>query len=162
MIAIHLGRRVCRCGFLAVGILLLIPATILAQAEEHANHATVGWVPEEILSRPVALRAGIGVYHEQVTTSSALAQKFYDQGLAYLHSYVWIEAARAFHQALRSDPKMAMAYLGLSYAYSPMDYRAARAALDQAESLTAAADDRERRRIGMRRAQLDAMAAAGN
>jgi tetratricopeptide (TPR) repeat protein len=140
----------------------VIPTTIFAQADEHANHTRVGWVPEEILNRPVALRQGIGVYHEKVTTSSPLAQKFYDQGLAYLHSYVWIEAARAFHQALRSDPKMAMAYLGLSYAYSPMDYRAARAALDQAESLFAAADDREHRRSAIRRAQLDAMAEAGN
>src|SRR5205807_8936074 len=163
MIAIHPGRCLQRCGFVAVaGILLLIPARIFAQADEHANHATVGWVPEEILDRPVALRTGIGVYHEKVTTSSALAQKFYDQGVAYLHSYVWIEAARAFHQALRSDPKMAMAYVGLSYAYSPMDYRAARAALERAESLSAASSDRERRRIAIRRAQLDAMEAAGN
>jgi tetratricopeptide (TPR) repeat protein len=152
-----------RCGFVAVaGILLLaIPAIAFAQADEHASHANVGWVPEKILNRPVALRTGIGVYHEKVTTSSTLAQKFYDQGVAYLRSYVWIEAARSFHQTLRSDPKMAMAYLGLSYAYSPMDYRAARAALDQAESLSATANDRERRRMAIRRAQLDAMAAAG-
>ena len=101
MIAIHAGRYLRRCGFLlAAGILLLvIPATIFAQADEHANHTRVGWVPEEILNRPVALRQGIGVYHEKVTTSSPLAQKFYDQGVAYLHSYVWIEAARAFRQA---------------------------------------------------------------
>jgi tetratricopeptide (TPR) repeat protein len=150
------------CFLLAVGILLIAASTtILAQTDEHANHTSIGWVPEEILSRPVTLRAGIGAYHEKVTTPSPLAQKFYDQGVAYLHSYVWIEAARSFHQALRSDPKLAMAYVGLSYAYSPMDYRAARAALDQAESL-AAADDRERSRMAIRRAQLDAMAAAGS
>ena len=140
----------------------MIPAAIFAQADEHANHAHVGWVPEEILNRPAPLRQGIGVYHEKVATSSALAQNFYDQGVAYLHSYVWIEAARSFHQALRGDPKMAMAYLGLSYAYSPMDYRAAREALQQADSLSTAANDRERRRIAIRRAQLDAMAAAGS
>src|ERR1700751_1642183 len=164
MIAIYPGRYLRRCGFLlTAGILLLvIPTIIFAQADEHTNHTRVGWVPEEILNRPVALRQGIGVYQEKVTTSSPLAQKFYDQGVAYLHSYVWIEAARAFHEALRNDPKMAMAYVGLSYAYSPMDYRAARAALDQADSLSAAADDRERRRMAIRRAQLDAMAAAGH
>ena len=164
MIAIHPGRYLRRCGFLlAAGTLLLvIPTTIFAQADEHANHTRVGWVPEEILNRPVALRQGIGVYHEKVTTSSPLAQKFYDQGVAYLHSYVWIEAARAFRQALRSDSKMAMAYLGLSYAYSPMDYGAARSALERAESLSLAAQDRELRRIVIRKAQLDAMAAAGN
>ena len=163
MIALKTKRPLRRGVLLLLsGILLLInPAVTFAQADEHSNHAHVGWVPEEILNRPVSLRQGIGVYHEKVTTSSPLAQKFYDQGAAYIHSYVWIEAARSFHQALRSDPKMAMAYLGLSYAYSPMDYPAARAALEQAESLSAAADDRERRRIAIRRAQLDAMAAAG-
>ena len=45
------------------------------------------------------------------------AQRFYDQGLAYLHNYVWIEAARSFHQALRLDPQLALAHVGLSYAY---------------------------------------------
>ena len=164
MIAIHSARLLHRCGLTAAAgiLLLMIPARIFAQADEHANHATVGWVPEEILSRPVALRMGIGVYHEKGTMSPTMAQKFYDQGVAYLHSYVWIEAARAFHQALRSEPKMAMAYVGLSYAYSPMDYRAARAALERAVSLSAASSDRERRRIAIRRAQLDAMEAAGN
>jgi len=157
-------RGLQRCSLLLTAgvLLLMLPTTIFAQADEHAGHAMVGWVPDEILSRPVTLRAGIGVYHEKVTTSSPLSQKFYDQGVAYLHSYVWIEAARAFHQALRSDPKMVMAYVGLSYAYSPMDYRAARTALDRAESLSDGANDRERRRIAIRRAQLDAMAAAGN
>src|SRR5260370_9899662 len=163
MIDMHPGRYLQRCcSFIATGILLLlVPATIFAQADEHANHAIVGWVPEEILNRPVALQTGIGIYREKVTTSSALAQKFYDQGITYIHSYVWIEAARSFHQALRSDPKMAMAYVGLSYAYSPMDYHAARAALEQAEPLSTAADARYSRGTAVRRAQLNAMAPSG-
>jgi len=59
----------------------------------------------------VTIRTGIGELHEKVSTQSAEAQSLYDQGLAYLHSYVWIEAARSFHQALRLDPNLAMAYL---------------------------------------------------
>jgi tetratricopeptide (TPR) repeat protein len=92
-----------------------------------------------------------------VSTPSAQAQKFYDQGESYLHSYVWIEAARSFHQALRVDPKLAMAYVGLSYAYSPMDYGAARDAIDQAEKLSRNVSERERARIQIRSRQLDAM-----
>jgi hypothetical protein len=71
-------------------------------------------LPAELLERPLPLRHGIGPAHEAVTTSSADAQAFYGQGLVYLHSYVWIEAARSFHHALRLDPKLAMAQLGLS------------------------------------------------
>ena len=52
--------------------------------------------------RPVPIRTGIGIAHDAVSTKSKEAQAFYDQGLAYLHSYVWLEAARSFNQALRS------------------------------------------------------------
>ena len=120
-------------------------------------HSHVGWVPQEILERPVSLRSGIGTIHEEVSTSSNQAQAFYDQGLAYLQSYVWIEAARSFHQALRNDPKLAMAYVGLSYAYSPMDFPAAEAALAKAQSLAANLTDRERKRTEIRSLQLRAM-----
>jgi tetratricopeptide (TPR) repeat protein len=123
----------------------------------HSRHANIGWISAEILVRPVSLRQGIGKIHEPVSTSSRQAQLFYDQGLAYLQSYVWIEAARSFHQALRSDPQLAMAYVGLSYAYSPMDFAAATDALDKAQSLAISVPDRERRRIQIRGLQLKAM-----
>src|ERR1041384_5145291 len=71
----------------------------------------------EIAQRPVTLRTGIGAAHDTVGTSSKDAQAFYDQGLAYLHSYVWLEAARAFNQALRSAPNLAIAHARLSLAY---------------------------------------------
>ena len=63
----------------------------------------------DVATRPVPLRTGIGSAHDAVKTASAEAQKFYDQGFAYLHSYVWLEAARSFNQALRIDPNLAMA-----------------------------------------------------
>jgi tetratricopeptide (TPR) repeat protein len=109
------------------------------------------------LERPIPLQTGIGSIHEQVSTSSKEAQQFYDQGLAYLESYFWAQAARSFHEALRHDSKLAMAYVGLSYAYSPMDFPAAEAALARAKSLSPGITDRERRRIQIRALQLNAM-----
>src|SRR5687767_2346072 len=79
---------------LALAFALLVPALAGAQEDPHAACAEVGWVPREILERPVPLRDGTGRAHTPVTTSSKEAQAFHDQGLAYLHSYVWIEAAR--------------------------------------------------------------------
>jgi tetratricopeptide (TPR) repeat protein len=129
---------------------------------DHSSmHSHVGWVPQEILDRPVPLRTGIGTIHEEVSTPSKQAQAFYDQGLAYLQSYVWIEAARSFHQALRNDSQLAMAYVGLSYAYSPMDFPAAEAALSKAQSHATKVTDRERRRIEIRALQLRAMVDPG-
>jgi tetratricopeptide (TPR) repeat protein len=142
-------RSIAQCSLivfaLALAVSLAWPA--LAQHEGH-DASMVGWVPREILERPVTLRQGVGALHDPVTTSSPEAQSFYDQGFAYLHSFVWIEAARSFHQALRLDPKLAMAYVGLSDAYIGLaDPAAARASIEKAQSLAEAVTEPERRKI---------------
>ena len=155
-------RRMLSFAYCAVWIFLAaVPA--LAQHEGHEPKGAVGWVPRELIERPLPLRQGIGKVHEQVTTSSPEAQAYYDQGLAYLHSFVWIEAARSFHQALRLDPSMAMAYLGLSDAYIGLqDVEAARTAFDKAQSLAGNASDRERARMVIRARQIDYLRDSGN
>ena len=123
------------------------------------DHDAVGWVPREILNRPVPLRQGIGNLHQEVTTTSPEAQKFYDQGLDYFSDFEWIEAARSFHQALRLDPTMAMAYIGLTDDYVAMsDDAAARASFEKARALADKVTPRERTEIEIRGAQLDFLA----
>src|SRR5260370_25369966 len=147
-----------RASFLVLICVLPLATATLAQHEHHGDEDSVGWVPREILQRHVALREGIGKINDPVTTSSAAAQAFYNQGLAYLHSYVWIEAARSCNQALRSDPKLAMAYICLSRAYSGLeDQAAAQSALEKAQSLAANLSDRERLRVSLRTTQLGAI-----
>ena len=122
-------------------------------------------VPREILERPVTIRQGVGSIHEKVTTSSPDAQAFYDQGLAYLNSFVWIEAARSFNQALRLDPNLAMAHLGLSDAYIGLqDVSSARAEFEKARSLseTEKVSDAERARIAIRAKQIEYLEDSGN
>src|SRR5579864_3118530 len=129
-----------------------------AMQDPSSEPEEIGWVPREILNRPVLLHEGLGPVHEKVTTSSLEAQKYYDQGLAYLHSYVWIEAARSFNQALRLDPKMAMACVGLSRTYSGLtDSKAAHEALQKAQALAPSVEEWERYRIQVRAQQLDAI-----
>jgi tetratricopeptide (TPR) repeat protein len=112
-------------------------------------------VPREILDRPVTLNSGIGTVHEKVSTNSAEAQAFYDQGLAYVHSFVWIEAIRSFHQALRSDAKLGMAYLGLADAYVGLqDPETARAAVNSAKTLEKQMSERERMWLAIRDAEV--------
>lgn len=126
-------------------------APLLAQHQSHETHEMVGWVPQEILRRPVSLRSDIGNLHEKVTTSSSEAQAFYDQGLNYLSSYVWIEAARSFHQALRLDSSLAAAHVGLCDVYIELqDVPAARAALQEAQSLSSHISDPERQKMEIR------------
>ena len=123
---------------------------------QHAPHV-IPSVPQTLLERPVTLRTNIGVAHDDVGTASTEAQAFYDQGLAYLHSYVWIEAARSFHQALRSDPNLALAHVGLSYAYLELSKTAqARQAIATAQRLAVAAGDHVKRHVAARALQMAA------
>ena len=135
--------------------LLLCTVNAHAQQSEHAHPAPASAVALDLAQRPVTLRIGIGSAHDAVSTSSRQAQAFYDQGLAYLHSYVWVEAARSFNQALRLDPKLGMAHLGLTVAYTELNAApAAHVALDRAKAL--AATDHDRRHVAARALQMAA------
>jgi Tfp pilus assembly protein PilF len=123
---------------------------------QHAPHA-VPSIPQALLERSLPIRTGIGVAHDDAGTRSAEAQAFYDQGLAYLHSFVWIEAARSFHQALQHDPNLALAHVGLSYAYIELGKPAqAKQAIMSAQALAPKVRDHERRHIEARALQMAA------
>ena len=152
----HASLLVARLAILQACLLAVGVTSARAQHEGHKEHEVVGWVPHEILERPLPLRHDIGNLHEKVTTSSAEAQAFYDQGLNYFASYVWIEAARSFHQALRLDPFLAAAYIGLCDVYVQLqDVPAARAALEKAQSLASKITHVERQRMEIRARQVE-------
>ena len=127
-----------------------------APSAQHAAHV-IPTVPQSLLERAVPIRSGIGVVHDDAGTTSKEAQAFYDQGLAYLHSFVWIEAARSFHEALRHDPNLALAHVGLSYCYIELSKPAqAKQAIAAAQTLAAKASEHERRHIEARASQMAA------
>jgi len=158
------GTRAASCvAWLALCALSCFDVMVVSAYPQHEAHEITGQVPREILERPVPLRQGIGKAHEAVATSSPEAQAFYDQGLAYLHSFVWIEAARSFHQALRLDPSLAMAYLGLSDANIGLqDFQAARGAFEKAQALAVNANGQVQERIKIRAKQFDYLEDSGN
>jgi tetratricopeptide (TPR) repeat protein len=144
----------------------LVTATLLfGQDEAPAMHAgcaapSDAVVEATMLERPTTIRAGAGIVSQKITAKSPTVQTFYDQGLAYLHSYVWIEAARSFHQALREDPDCAMAWMGLARAQLGLNRDPeARAAIERAKSLSGKATESERRHIELRAQQIDAQLA---
>jgi tetratricopeptide (TPR) repeat protein len=140
-------------------VLLLVVPCGIAEQDPHAAHAMPP-LPRDLIERPLPLRMGIGTAHDAVSTRDPHAQGYYDQGLAYLHSYMWVEAARSFHQALRLDSTLAMAEVGLSYAYAELNAPGeARAALDRAQRLAAGASEHDRRHVELRAAQMAAEAA---
>ncbi|HWI17634.1 MAG TPA: hypothetical protein VNT81_07805 [Vicinamibacterales bacterium] len=140
-------------------LVLLVSTAAVAQ---HAPHAVLS-IPQEVLERPVTVRTGVGAVHDDAGTKSEDAQRFYNQGLAYLHNYVWIEAARSFHQALRADANLALAHVGLSYAYIELNKTLqARQAIAAAQKLAAGAGDHVRRHVDARALQMAAEDAPGD
>jgi len=62
---------------------------------------------------------GLGGLSRKVTTVSPEAQRYFDQGLAFMYAFNHDEAIRAFRRAGELDPKCAMAFWGVSVANGP-------------------------------------------
>lgn len=60
--------------------------------------------------------AGLGPYSRKITTRSETAQKYFDQGLAFLYGFNYDAAGASFEAAAASDPDCAMAYWGIAMA----------------------------------------------
>ncbi len=67
----------------------------------------------------VELIDNLGNYHYPISTTSDLAQKYFDQGLILAYAFNHAEAARAFKEGSRLDPNCAMCYWGLAYVQGP-------------------------------------------
>lgn len=62
---------------------------------------------------------GLGSYSRIITTESAAARKYFNQGLGFYHGFNHGAAIRAFQEAAKADPKCAMAYWGIALANGP-------------------------------------------
>ncbi|MBA3727008.1 MAG: hypothetical protein H0W86_11305, partial [Armatimonadetes bacterium] len=100
---------------------------------------------------------GLGSHSRKITTTSAAAQKYFDQGLRLLYGFNHGEALRSFTEAARLDPKSPMAWWGVAMAHGPhINYpilppdgaKAASSAIRKAKALSARATRVERALIG--------------
>src|SRR5213593_2279202 len=69
-----------------------------------------------VLAAKEPLYDGLGSYSRKVTTNSAEAQRYFDQGLGFLQGFNHRAAIRAFQQAAELDPECAMAHWGVALA----------------------------------------------
>ena len=58
-------------------------------------------------------------YHWPIDSSSADAQKWFDQGMQLLYGFNQEEAIRSFEEAARHDPECALIWWAIGYAYGP-------------------------------------------
>ncbi|MEY2528993.1 MAG: hypothetical protein QOJ05_1083 [Verrucomicrobiota bacterium] len=87
------------------------------------GRAVVGFVLAfsgiERLSAKEPVFQGLGSYKRSVTTESAAAQRYFNQGLAFVHGFNHASAIRSFQEAAKADPNCAMAHWGIALAAGP-------------------------------------------
>ena len=136
---LHRARR----GQAIAGMTL---CALLGAVQQVPAHSLDTQAPSHLTTRPTALVRGVGREFIQLPESDAkpAALALYAQGLAQLHGYRWIEAARAFHTALRLDPSLVLAELGLVRTYEAMkDPEQADLHLERAAALTSEPGSRD-------------------
>jgi tetratricopeptide (TPR) repeat protein len=99
------------------------------------------------------LFAGLGSFHRKITTASAEAQQYFDQGMRLMWAFNHDESSRSFARAAQLDPRCAMCLWGLALTVGPnynmpmmAESRAkvAFTSLEQANKLLAGATPEER------------------
>ncbi len=110
------------------------------------GHSTHGEAFDEGPRQEAVLMRGMGAVSFSITTGSADAQKFFDQGIAQLHGFWYYEAERSFRQAAKFDDGTPMPYVGMALANVNNEKRAAEF-MRQAVSRRAKATPREQQYI---------------
>lgn len=80
--------------------------------------------PAKLKEKGAPLFKGLGSLHFDITTTSSLAQKYFDQGLTLIYAFNHGEAGRSFQEAIRLDSTCAMAWWGMGMVLGP-NYNAA-------------------------------------
>ena len=125
-----------------MGIIIFTAGAFTARAADEAKGET-----------PPPLFAGIGSHSRAITGASPEAQRYFDQGVAFITSFNHDEGLRAMEHAVKLSPNCAMAWWGVALACSPhinsvgvSSVRAERAesALTQAKKFSAPCTPAER------------------
>jgi len=108
---------------LAAALLTSMTALLgVAQADPPAadSHAALA-VPASVAdwAHGARLFQGLGDFHRAVSSSSALAQQYFDQGMRLLWAFNHDESTRSFARAAELDPTCAACYWGVALTVGP-------------------------------------------
>ena len=95
------------------------PTVVSGDAPAPTATPTTAMSPGASAATDVPQFEGMGHYSRPITTNSELAQRYFDQGMAFLHGFNHKEAIRSFEAAAAFDPDCAMAYFGVALASGP-------------------------------------------
>ncbi|MCY3677789.1 MAG: hypothetical protein OXH66_09415 [Gemmatimonadetes bacterium] len=93
-------------------------ASLFAIAQTHVEAQEVEY-PAGFDEEATYYAEALGTLTRPITTASARAQQFFDQGVQMMYAFTPLRAARSFRQAQREDPDCAMCYWGEAWAWGP-------------------------------------------
>jgi len=140
-------------GRISGTLLVLVVVAACSKAPPPDKAATAAPATPAPASAPTASPlSGVGNHHHLIATTSADAQRYFDQGFDLVYGFNHEEAARSFKRAADLDPKAPMPQWGIAWALGPNynldvdDERAreANAAIARALELSKAGSDAER------------------
>jgi tetratricopeptide (TPR) repeat protein len=103
---------------LGIGRWKLIPALLVACATLSAQHYEHP-LPADF-DQPIALyQSGLGTFTRPISSRSAEAQAYFNQGFRLMYAFAKPEAGRSFREAQRRDPDCAICYWGEAWAWGP-------------------------------------------
>ena len=134
------------CNFVVFIVAAALAACSHADGPAQKQEQTTG------ATSTIPLFEDLGTHHHAVSTKDELAQKYFDQGLRLTYGFNHDEAERAFREAARLDPNLAIAWWGVANALGPninlpLDDERNKRALDavaKAKALMGSANDSER------------------
>lgn len=91
-------------------------ADTTAAAEVLAGHSYHGEAFNEGPRQGAVLIEGMGTVAFPVSAKNEEAAQFFQQGVAALHGFWYLEAERSFRQAVKIEPDLAIAYWGMAMA----------------------------------------------
>lgn len=114
------------CSGIQAGRPILLASLLQAQSQTPPPTETRPFQPGQQLSAVAAsadsvppLYTDLGKFHLPITTRSARAQAYFDQGIRLSFAFNHAEAARAFRAAQQADPGCAMCYWGEALVLGP-------------------------------------------
>lgn len=93
-----------------VALYLILNIVLVTQVQGFNNNTRDHKVP---------LLNNLGKHHHQITTTSPVAQQYFDQGLMWIYGFNHKEAYLSFQEATKLDPDCAMCYAGMALALGP-------------------------------------------
>jgi tetratricopeptide (TPR) repeat protein len=98
---------------------LVLASVALAQPARSQGNLPHSATHQSASSDSVPVYGDLGSYSRRISTRSAEAQRYFDQGLRLTYGFGHPEARRAFRAAIRADSGCAMCHWGLAWALGP-------------------------------------------